>query len=234
MNKDSDYTEWRDNLSTFLDSIPEEYCLKALTKGVDYGKTVYKYHKDSECTNITNCPLNQSWERRLAIAKDLLKKFQPAEEHQILNIKPSFITTRFNSGFIIHGHDHTRKLEVARFLENDLKYKAIILHEQPNKGRTIIEKFENSSNVDFAIALWTADDVGNTKTNTNLNKRARQNVVFETGFFIGKIGRENVIVLYEQGVEIPSDYSGVIFIPFDNNWKDDLRREITAIYSNNS
>ena len=136
-----------------------------------------------------------------------------------------------NTGFIIHGHDHTKKYEVARFIDNDLKRHAVILHELPNKGRTIIEKFESHSNVDFAIALWTADDVGNSNNITALNKRARQNVVFETGFFIGKLGRENVIVLYEEGVEIPSDYSGVIFVSFNGNWKDDLRKEIEEIYT---
>lgn len=136
----------------------------------------------------------------------------------------------FNRGFLIHGHDQTRKFEVARFIENDLGRKIIILHEQPNKGRTIIEKFEDYSGVDFAVALWTADDVGNTKIHTSLNNRARQNVVLETGFFIGKIGRENLIVLHETGVEIPSDYSGVIFISLTDNWKDDLRKEIETIY----
>jgi predicted nucleotide-binding protein len=137
-----------------------------------------------------------------------------------------------NLGFLIHGHNQELKLEVARFLENDLKRKVIILHEQPSKGKTIIEKFESYSDVDFAVALWTADDIGNKKINDGLNKRARQNVVFETGFFIGKIGRENVIILYEDGVEFPSDYSGVIFIPLIGNWKDELRKEIDSIFSN--
>ncbi len=136
----------------------------------------------------------------------------------------------FNQGFIVHGHNNTVKLEVARYLENDLNRKAIILHEQPNKGQTIIEKFESNSNVDFAIALWTADDIGKAKAENDLHDRARQNVIFETGFFIGVLGRKNVIVLYEDGVEIPSDYSGVIFIRIEGNWKDDLRKEIAAIY----
>src|SRR5690606_17522295 len=65
-----------------------------------------------------------------------------------------------NKAFIIHGHDNNTKLEVARFLDNDLKKEAIILHEMPNKGKTVIEKFESNSDVDFAVALWTADDEG--------------------------------------------------------------------------
>jgi predicted nucleotide-binding protein len=133
--------------------------------------------------------------------------------------------------FVVHGHDHSKKNEVARFVENDLGKRAIILHEQANKGRTIIEKFEDFSKVDFAVALWTADDEGKAKLETNLKDRTRQNVILETGFFIGKLGRENVIVLHDEGVEIPSDYSGVVFIPLVGNWKDDLRREVDAIYN---
>jgi predicted nucleotide-binding protein len=136
-----------------------------------------------------------------------------------------------NKGFVIHGHNDTRKLEVARYLETSLFKTAVILHEQPSKGRTIIEKFEHHSSVDFAVALWTADDVGKGKNEDELKDRARQNVIFETGFFIGKLGRSNVIVLYETGVEIPSDYSGIIFILFADNWKDELRKEIEAIYN---
>lgn len=136
----------------------------------------------------------------------------------------------FNSGFIVHGHDDALKFEVARYVEKELKRKAIILHEGANKGQTIIEKFVSNSTVDFAVALWTADDVGRAKSETDYLSRARQNVVFETGFFIGALGRQNVIVLVEKEVEIPSDYSGVIFISLSGNWKDDLRKEIEAIY----
>jgi predicted nucleotide-binding protein len=149
------------------------------------------------------------------------------------NLKGPNIETKVhtNKCFIVHGHNEISKLEVARYVENELKKKAIILHEQPNKGKTIMEKFEAHSDTDFAIALWTADDKGKAKADDNLNDRARQNVIFETGFFIGKLGRQNVIVLYESGVEIPSDYSGVIFIKLINNWKDDLRKEVEAIYN---
>jgi len=136
-----------------------------------------------------------------------------------------------NKGFIVHGHNNSLKLEVARFIEKQLKKDAIILHEQANKGKTVIEKFENYSTVDFAIALWTNDDLGKAKANKNLQPRARQNVIFETGFFIGKIGREKVIILHENEIEIPSDYSGVVYIPLEGNWKEQLRIEIEEIYT---
>jgi len=90
-----------------------------------------------------------------------------------------------NKCFIVHGHNEARKFEIARYIENDLKRRSVILHEQPNKGRTIIEKFEDYSRVDFAVALWTADDLGKAKAHKDLNDRARQNVIFETGFLLG-------------------------------------------------
>jgi predicted nucleotide-binding protein len=186
---------------------------------VNKSHPAYKHEKAKE--RIQNC---------VTILKRLVEKLPLiAEEHSIqgYNTKDR---SYYNRGFIVHGHNEARKFEIARFIENDLKRKAIILHEQANKGRTIIEKFEDYSSVDFAVALWTGDDFGRVKTSQEDNLRARQNVIFETGFFIGKIGRKNVIVLYEDGVEIPSDYTGVIFIRLADNWKDDLRKEIEAIY----
>lgn len=162
--------------------------------------------------------------------KRLVEKLPLIEEEASIG---TYYTKRkmfYNEGFLIHGHNQARKYEIARFIENDLKRKIAILHEKANEGRTIIEKFENYSSVDFAVALWTADDTGKANTEQDLKNRARQNVIFETGFFIGKLGRQNVVVLYEDGVEIPSDYSGVIFIPLADNWKDNLRKEIDAIY----
>ncbi len=143
---------------------------------------------------------------------------------------PTLTKNYTNKGFIIHGHNNSLKLEVARFIDKQLKKEAIILHEKANKGKSVIDKFENYSTVDFAIALWTNDDLGKPKANETLKPRARQNVIFETGFFIGKIGREKVIILHENDVEIPSDYSGVVYIPIEGNWKEQLRTEIEEIY----
>lgn len=160
----------------------------------------------------------------------LVEKLPLIDELETIQSYSTVERTYTNKCFIVHGHNEKRKYEIARFVEYDLRKRALILHEQANKGLTIIEKFEDYSKVDFAVALWTADDKGKLKTATKLNDRTRQNVIFETGFFIGRLGRENVIVLYEDGVEIPSDYSGVVFIRLADNWKDDLRREIDAIY----
>lgn len=130
--------------------------------------------------------------------------------------------------FIVHGRDEAAKEKVARFIEK-LGLTAIILHEQPNAGRTIIEKFEDYSNVSFAVVLLTPDDMGALKDELNgASPRARQNVIFELGYFIGKLGRNRTCALYKEDVEIPSDYQGVLWIPLDpaGAWKLKLAREI--------
>jgi predicted nucleotide-binding protein len=123
---------------------------------------------------------------------------------------------------------------VARFLER-LGTEVVILHEQPNGGRTIIEKFEDYSDVRYAVVLLTPDDVGASQNDLDdLLPRARQNVIFELGFFIGALGRERVCALHKgdlQGeIEIPSDFSGVIWIRMDSEgaWQFKLAREIKA------
>ncbi|MEE8356570.1 MAG: nucleotide-binding protein, partial [Anaerolineales bacterium] len=98
--------------------------------------------------------------------------------------------------FIVHGRDEEAKDSLARFLEK-LGLEVIILHEQPNQGRTIIEKFEDYSDVGFAVVLLTPDDIGGRANDLELLPRARQNVVFELGFFIGALGRERVCALHK-------------------------------------
>ena len=138
-----------------------------------------------------------------------------------------------NNVFIVHGRDDGAKETVARFVEH-LGIKPIILQEQPDKGNTVIEKLERcSSNVGYAIALVTPDDIGalKNKEDDELNDRARQNVVFELGYFMGKLGRERVCLLLKDQVELPSDIGGVVYIDMDAHgaWRETLRREISAV-----
>ena len=134
-----------------------------------------------------------------------------------------------NDIFIVHGCNHGIKETLARFIHK-LELNPIILHEQPNLGRTLIEKFTDYSNVGFAIVILTGDDLGKTIDAPDLQKRSRQNVIFELGYFIGKLGRAKVCALYEEGVELPSDYEGIVYIPLDSaeKWKYDLIRELKA------
>lgn len=129
--------------------------------------------------------------------------------------------------FIVHGHDEAVKEAVSRFVEK-LGFKAIILDEQPNAGRTVIEKFEDYSNVGFAIVLLTPDDIGSSADKPDeLKPRARQNVFLELGYFVAKLGRQNVCALYKD-VEIPSDLHGVLYTSLDKDgaWRYRLAQEI--------
>jgi len=130
--------------------------------------------------------------------------------------------------FLVHGHDESARETTARFLEK-LNLKPIILHEQPNAGRTVIEKVEGYADVAFAVVLLTPDDVGGLKSAPQgIKPRARQNVIFELGYFIGKLGRSHVAALLKGDVEKPSDYDGVLYIPMDTAgaWKLRLAREL--------
>ena len=131
--------------------------------------------------------------------------------------------------FVVHGRDEGAKDTVARFLER-LGLQPIVLPERPSHGRTIIEKLEAHSNVGFAVVLLTPDDIGGPKDKPDeMKPRARQNVLLELGYFLGRIGRENVCALHKE-VEIPSDYMGVGYIPFDSagGWRPKLIKEIVA------
>jgi predicted nucleotide-binding protein len=147
---------------------------------------------------------------------------QPGSEH---GVEPQVS----NKVFLVHGHDERAIHETARFLEK-LSVEVVILRDQPNSGRTIIEKFVDFANVGFAVVLLTGDDRGGSILDApELHKpRARQNVILELGFFLGRLSRKRVCVLYQSEVEIPSDYSGVLYVPFDANggWKIALAKEM--------
>lgn len=142
-------------------------------------------------------------------------------------VRPEMLT----KVFIVHGHDELMKTSVARFVER-LGLESIVLHEQPNSGRTIIEKFIDYSDVGYAIVLLSGDDRGGPANDAleTYQMRARQNVIFELGYFIGKLGRSHVTALHREGVEIPSDYTGVLFVPFDTGgvWQLQIAKEMKA------
>jgi predicted nucleotide-binding protein len=169
--------------------------------------------------------------------KDVTDKFikTPLPRKSKMNIKKSKVHS--SNIFIVHGRDDKPKLELARILEK-LGFKAIILSEQPDKGRTIIEKLEQETmDIGYAFVILTPDDVGGTLNGIKsavegmsegyidledvlgdeLNYRARQNVILELGYFVGKIGRNRVCCLYKGDVKLPSDIHGVLFKKFDKS-----------------
>lgn len=137
-----------------------------------------------------------------------------------------------NKIFIVHGHDNEAVQEMARTLESS-GFEAIVLHEQPDAGLTIIEKIERYTDVDFAVVLYTECDIGRVKCSPVEKERyrARQNVVFEHGYLISKLGRDHVCALVKGDVETPGDISGVIYVPMnsDGAWKMRLARNMQDI-----
>lgn len=155
---------------------------------------------------------------------------EPPEPARSAKLQQATGVTLSDRVFVVHGRDEETRESVARFIEK-LGLRAIILDEQPNEGRTIIEKFEDHGDVGFAVVLLTPDDVGASKDEcSNLQPRARQNVILELGFFIGRLGRKQVCALLKGGIEIPSDFSGVLWVPLDPNgaWRFALAKEMKA------
>lgn len=156
---------------------------------------------------------------------DLLDSLNNPKPQLTSSKDPAMISRRV---FVVHGHDEGAKEGVARFLER-LDFLPVILHEQANQGRTVIEKIEAHGDVHFAVVLLTPDDTGCVKGGEP-EPRARQNVLLELGYFIGRLGRDKVCALKRGEVEIPSDFAGVVWEKMDDGggWKQALGRELQA------
>ena len=211
------YFKWQSRVSAFLNAAIDEVTAEKFS---ELGAT-YPYEWE-ECRARQLGHLEG-----LALKIEALGITDEKTSHKTPETKEKSIN-RFNKVFIVHGHDTEAKETTARFIEK-LGLAPVILHEQPNSGRTIIEKFEVYSDVGFAIVLLTSDDVGaSKKEQNNLQERARQNVILELGYFMGKLGRKRVCALHKHGVEIPSDYQGVIYIEQDQAgaWKKKVAQEL--------
>lgn len=156
----------------------------------------------------------------IVLLEERLADHQLTEDASLYQPKAGRHSSRI---FIVHGHDNETKEATARFLES-LGFQPVILHEQANEGRTIIQKFrEEASDVGFAVVLMTPDD-----EMPDGSYRARQNVVLELGFFLGALGPERVAAIVKGNVTTPSDFDGVVYIPFDGGWKIAIGRELQA------
>ena len=133
--------------------------------------------------------------------------------------------------FIVHGHDELALEQAISFIK-DIKLEPIVLKNQANLGNTIMEKLEEYSDVGFAIVLYTPCDIGaSIQDKNNMKKRARQNVVFEHGYLIGRLGRENVCALVKGDIEKPNDISGLVYIELDNQkaWRFNIARDMKKL-----
>ena len=189
-------------------------------------------------TNTPRSKYQEAYEGGLESAASVLKSMIDEieeyweEDEELSHLSPTEVKTPrdANKVFVVHGRDESSREMVARLLEK-LDLEPVILQEQPSKGRTIIEKFENHSNVGFAVVLLTPDDVGSLRDRPDdVKPRARQNVVFELGYFAAALGRERVCALVKGDVERPSDYDGVAYIPLGNRngWEMKIVKELKA------
>ena len=202
----------------------ESKCIECCKKGLEATKRVFETYLDDISTDMLD-KAEKSMQQKL---KEM-RQWQH-EDMLLANIsqRTSMARTKeYKKVFIVHGHDNALKQEVARMVEKQ-GLEAIILSEQANRGKTIIEKFEEHSDVGVAICLFTGDDYGKAKDATSENLRARQNVVFEAGYFMGKLGRENVILIADSNIEVPSDLQGVVYTS-KTMWQTDVLRELKAI-----
>jgi predicted nucleotide-binding protein len=149
--------------------------------------------------------------------------------------RTSDVRTSSKDVFIVHGRDVSILAQVEAFLRK-LRLKPIILQDMPNMGQSLLGKIRTNSNVAYAVVLLTGDDegrlnvVGNKNASPELKPRARQNVIFELGFFLAQLGNDHVTAIYQDGVDIPSDFLGIMYISWDENgsWQMKLFKELQA------
>jgi predicted nucleotide-binding protein len=229
----SDFYTWdeynRDLLRRRLTTteIADDYALWGVAVAVDtFQERVNELHRDV-----------QNKIRRLVSVAERVRLFDEAA--MVRSAASSIRSSPERQGaaesiFIVHGRDDALKHAVHGFLRQVTELEPTVLHDQPNAGRTLIEKFEGEGGgATFAVVLLTGDDVGrlnDADDSIALERRARQNVVFELGFFVGLLGRPRVAVIYEEGVTIPSDIEGLAYIPYDERgaWRMLLARELKA------
>ena len=217
-SSDSDFKAWKTDV---------QLCLSGL-----YGENSIQF-KNFNSRHFSpmviggNTDWHKPYVRDLETTKKEFERYICDFEEEGINTNMGKNRTSNNKVFIVHGHDGELKEKVARRLEQQ-GIEAIILSEQVNRGRTIIEKLEAYSDVNVAIILFTQDDLGVAKEEKGNEKySARQNVVFEAGYFMGYLGRENIIMIADENVEIPGDLSGMVYTTRDS-WDFEMLKELNA------
>jgi predicted nucleotide-binding protein len=226
------FNAWRRKLVQFLDEHLPGESIRLINKLEHFAFTILAQESDAQRF------WREDGETAVSFIDSLIVDLQTGEYISNTNISETEnMSTNLNLNntdgsnriFIVHGHGDLVKVQTARFLEK-LGFEAIILHEQASRGSTIIEKIEKYTNVGFAIVLYTPDDKGNSEAEADagqLNHRARQNVVFEHGYLIAKLGRDRVVPLVNGRIELPGDISGIIYVT-DKDWQIDLAKEMKS------
>ena len=212
------------NMTVYTEDNPKEYC-----QWKEDVKRFIKLHYPSDFIEFEKLLKN------LAVHDTVIAKLIAIKKMEAIN--PITIDSQSNAVkqakdkkiFIVHGHDDGMKLAVDSFLKQ-IGLEPVILNNQVSKSQTVIEKLESHSDVGFAVVLLSPCDKGCTKDSDDFKPRARQNVILELGYFIGHLGRKNVSVLKKSEVEEPSDFTGIIYTPFDeqDGWRFYLAKELKA------
>ncbi|MGO8893608.1 MAG: TIR domain-containing protein [Streptosporangiaceae bacterium] len=216
-------TQWRDYNRTWLDTnLGGEAAEEYRTASTHWGSAMAP---DNPATKLRF--LRQELQSEISKLQSIhgrLRMWAPETD-----IMPSNQISPDPPIFIVHGSDTLRAESVARTVDNATGRKTIILREQANLGRTLMEKFEqHAAEASYAIIVLTADDKGCRADETDTRPRGRQNVILEMGYFYALLGRDRVSVLLQPGVEKPSDMDGIVYITFDDNgaWKTELFRQL--------
>jgi len=179
----------------------------------------YSKHEQAKLREVTNAS-------NILLRKVKLLLSPPKSDNRRVNNQ-----VRSNKIFVVHGHDNEMKSDVAQTLQK-LDLDPIILHEKPNSPQTLIEKISDYTHVSFAVVLVSPDDLAypEEKTPDEAKYRANQNVIFELGYFLGRLGKQNVIAIYrkKKDFEIPNDYNGVLWIEYKSGWYFELIKELQA------
>ncbi len=206
---------WQSRAKTFIKAKFGEESVPAHTLERGLGIRVLG-NGEEKFTNAKTLILSALKSARLSISDEVLPEVGEIE------VNPSGVPLS-NKVFIVHGHDEKAKHELEIFL-TELGLEPIVLHRQADEGKTVIEKFEKHSDVGYAFILLTPDDVSYLSSESDLPEserkiefRARPNVIFEFGYFVGKLGRSRVCCLHTGSVTLPSDVNGLVYKPFSNS-----------------
>jgi predicted nucleotide-binding protein len=212
----SDWIIWREQSQQIISQLGRQnHAAKAIISGLNSptlgnGEDTFRHARDSMLNGLIAA--KALWEDTPAPL--------PEQRHEPVR------TEKSNRIFIVHGHDHVAKNELEAYLK-DLGLVPIVLHRQADEGKTVIEKFEKHSDVGYAFILLTPDEIAypiaddaKPDNQRHKEKRARPNVVLEFGFFVGRLGRENVCCIYTGDVDLPSDVHGILYKEFHRNIKE--------------
>lgn len=197
------------------------------------GKNVYSAQIAHEFQNgfgYTGSPTLHGVENVLGVVRASLTRLRRNPD-LLVSRKAQESTRKVENVFIIHGRDEAKWRELKDIVQTEFRLNPIVLMQQPNAGaETVIEKFERYADTcSYAIAVFTPDD--EVKSGEEAYLQARPNVIYELGWFCGRLSRANVMLLLREGTSMFSDFGGIIQHGFKVNVAErvtDMRKDLEA------